>query len=105
MDKNAFSITQSVLRSEGHSQYVCVVCFFHQLEQQQLQSFSGNYSDAFHQILRIMSGKVALVIFPKAAIVSISWYWLCANRDIKRFAPGEGNEMLQDTKAAEHTES
>lgn len=52
-----------------------------------------------------MSGKVAPVIFPKAATVSIAWYWLCANRGIKRFAPGEANEMLQDTKAAEHTES
>ena len=70
---------------------------------QQFQSLSGNYNDAFDQVLRIKSGKVAPLLFPKAAI---GWYWLLANRDIKRFAPGEEQiEMLQDTESAECTES
>lgn len=64
---------------------------------QQFHSLCGHYNDALDQVLRIMSGKMSPVLFPKAAI---GWYWLRANRDIKRFAAGEEqNEMLQITRA------
>lgn len=74
-----------------------------QLDQLQFQSLNRNYNAAFNQILRIMSGKVTAVIFPKAGILSIVWYAVLI--DIKRSAPRDATEMLQNTKAAECTES